>query len=52
MVKQHKVAEVLWRDTRTEYTLDDDVTIIEAEKGQAQWTCRKEKGVSAAALSF
>jgi len=32
------------RDSRTEYTLDVDATIIEAEKAKAGWTYQKEKG--------
>lgn len=43
-VEKHQVAEVLRRDTRTEYTLDADATVIEAEKESAQWTYQKEKG--------
>jgi hypothetical protein len=43
-VEKHGVAEVLRRDTRTEYTLDVDATVIEAEKEAAQWTYKKEKG--------
>lgn len=43
-VNKHEVGEVLRRDTRTEYTLDADATVIEAEKEAAQWTYKKEKG--------
>lgn len=43
-VNRHEVAEVLRRDTRTEYTLDTDATVIEAEKEEAKWTYKKEKG--------
>lgn len=43
-VEKHGVAEVLRRDARTEYTLDVDATVIEAEKEAAQWTYKKEKG--------
>jgi len=43
-VNEHVVAEVLKRDPRTEYTLDSDATVIEAEKQEAQWTYKKEKG--------
>jgi hypothetical protein len=43
-VVRHEVAEVLRRDARTEYTLDVDATVIEAEKEAAQWTYKKEKG--------
>ncbi len=43
-VNRHEVAEVLRRDKRTEYTLDSDATVIEAEKAEAQWTYQKEKG--------
>ncbi|MDP2952052.1 MAG: transposase [Chloroflexota bacterium] len=41
---RHGLAEVLKRDARTEYTLDPDATVIEADKEQAQWTYLKEKG--------
>ena len=41
---QQIVAEVLRRQARTEYTLDVDATVIEAEKEEAQWTYKKEKG--------
>lgn len=41
---QHIVAEVLKREARTEYTLDVDATVIEAEKQDAKWTYKKEKG--------
>lgn len=43
-VEKHLVAEVLRRDARTEYTLDADATVIEADKEEAQWTYKKEKG--------
>ena len=43
-VSQHVVGEVLRRDNRSEYTLDTDASIIEAEKAEAQWTYKKEKG--------
>jgi len=43
-VNRHEVGEVLRRDSRTEYTLDSDATVIEAEKAEAQWTYKKEKG--------
>jgi len=43
-VNKHEVAEVLKRDSRTEYTLDVDATVIESEKQEAQWTYKKEKG--------
>ena len=43
-VSRHGLAEVLKRDARTEYTLDPDATVIEADKEQAQWTYLKEKG--------
>lgn len=43
-VNRHEVSEVLRRDNRTEYTLDTDATIIEAEKAEARWTYKKEKG--------
>lgn len=35
-VNRHQVAEVLRRDARTEYTLDVDASVIEADKEQAQ----------------
>jgi hypothetical protein len=40
-VNHHAVGEVLGRDSRTEYTLDVDATIIEAEKAKAGWTYQK-----------
>jgi len=43
-VTRHEVAEVLKRETRAEYTLDVDATVIEAEKEEACWTYKKEKG--------
>jgi len=43
-VEKHEVGEVMRRDARTEYTLDVDATVIEAEKEEAQWTYKKEKG--------
>ena len=43
-VNKHVVGEVLRRDNRTEYTLDSDATIIEAEKAEAAWTYQKEQG--------
>lgn len=43
-VNEHLVKQVLKRDRRTEYTLDQDATIIEAEKDAAQYTYLKEKG--------
>jgi hypothetical protein len=43
-VNDHMVAEVLKRDHRTEYTLDNDATVIESEKQEARWTYKKEKG--------
>ena len=43
-VNRHVVIEVLKRDQRKEYTLDTDATIIEAEKEEAKWTYKKEKG--------
>jgi len=43
-VNKHEVAEVLRRDNRVEYTLDVDATVIEAEKEEAKWTYKKEKG--------
>ncbi len=43
-VNRHVVAEALKRDSRTGYTLDSDATVIEAEKEEAQWTYKKEKG--------
>jgi Transposase DDE domain group 1 len=43
-VNDHLVKQVLKRDRRSEYTLDQDATIIEAEKDDAQYTYLKEKG--------
>ena len=43
-VNDHIVKQVIKRDSRTEYTLDQDATIIEAEKEAAQYTYQKEKG--------
>jgi hypothetical protein len=43
-VNDQVVKQVLKRDSRTEYTLDQDATIIEAEKDAAQYTYLKEKG--------
>jgi len=43
-VNDHVVTEVLRRDSRTEYTLDNDATVIEEEKEQAQWTYKRLKG--------
>lgn len=43
-VNDHVVNKVLKKDTRTEYTLDQDATIIESEKYEAQYTYKKEKG--------
>lgn len=43
-VNRQLVVEVLRRDERKEYTLDTDATIIEAEKYEAKWTYKKEKG--------
>lgn len=43
-VSDHVTAEVLKRDTRTGYTLDSDAVVVEAEKEEAQWTYKKEKG--------
>lgn len=43
-MNDHVVAEVLKRDHRTEYTLDSDATVTEAEKQEARWTYKKEKG--------
>lgn len=36
--------QVLKRDSRREYTLDVDATVIEAEKDEAEWTYKKVKG--------
>ena len=41
---QHLTTEILKRDSRSEYTLDSDATVIETEKEAAQWTYKKEKG--------
>ena len=43
-VNTYEVTEVLRRDNRTDYTLDTDATLIEAEKAEAQWSYQKEKG--------
>ncbi len=43
-VNKQEVVEVLRRDSRTQYTLDVDATVIETEKGEAKWTYKKEKG--------
>ena len=43
-VNDHVVAEVLKRDHRIEYTLDNDASVIEAEKQESRWTYKKEKG--------
>ena len=41
---QYLTTEIIKRDSRVEYTLDCDATVIEAEKEEAQWTYKKEKG--------
>lgn len=43
-VNDHLVKKILQSDSRTEYTLDHDATIIESEKYEAQYTYKKEKG--------
>jgi hypothetical protein len=43
-VNDHVVKTVLKKNPETEYTLDHDATIIEAEKYAAQYTYKKEKG--------
>jgi len=43
-VNRHMVSEVLKRESRKEYTLDTDATVIEAEKEEAKWSYKKEKG--------
>lgn len=43
-VNDHIVKKILSKDPRTEYTLDHDATIIEAEKDVARYTYKKEKG--------
>jgi hypothetical protein len=43
-VNDHVVQQVLKRDRRTEYTLDQDATIIEVAKEAARYTYKKEKG--------
>jgi hypothetical protein len=43
-VNDHVVKKILQKDPGTEYTLDHDATIIEAEKYAAQYTYKKEKG--------
>jgi hypothetical protein len=40
----HLVKKILKKDSRSEYTLDQDATIIETEKEEAQYTYKKEKG--------
>ncbi len=41
---QHVAGGVLRKDNGTEYILDSDASVIEAEKAEAQWTYKKEKG--------
>ncbi len=43
-VREHLVREVVKRDSGSDYTLDVDATVIEAEKEEAKWTYKKEKG--------
>src|SRR4030042_95366 len=43
-VNRYLVTQVLIRDGRKEYTLDNDATIIKSEKEEAKWTYKKEKG--------
>ena len=43
-VEKHEVGEVVKRDARSQYTLDVDATVIEADKEEARWTYKKEKG--------
>lgn len=43
-VNIHMVKKVLKQDNRSEYTLDQDATIIESEKYEARYTYKKEKG--------
>jgi len=43
-VNNEVLRKVLEQDSRQEYTLDTDATIIESEKEDAQWTYKKEKG--------
>lgn len=43
-VNQGVVRRVLEGDGRRGYTLDPDATVIEAEKEEAHWTYKKEKG--------
>lgn len=43
-VSRHLLYEILKRDPRKEYTLDNDATVIESEKEEARWTYKKEKG--------
>jgi len=40
----HLTTEIIKRDSRIGYTLDCDATVIEAEKEEACWTYKKEKG--------
>lgn len=43
-VNEHVVNELLRRDSRVEYTLDNDATVVEVEKEYAQWTYKGVKG--------
>ena len=43
-VNDHLVKKILKKATLTEYTLDHDATVIEAEKDAALYTYKKEKG--------
>jgi len=43
-VERHEIVEILRRDKRNDYTLDNNATIIESEKEEAKWTYKKEKG--------
>lgn len=43
-VNDHIIKKILKKDSREEYTLDQDATIIATEKYEAQYTYKKEKG--------
>lgn len=43
-VRDELNADILSRDSRTDYTLDIDATFIEAQKETAQWSYKKAKG--------
>ncbi len=37
-VNRYMVSEVLKRESRKEYTMDADATVVEAEKEEAKWS--------------